>query len=100
MRLNFADKTRAAVQPAMAERSTPMIATNARAKPRALVTDAEIAERAYELWRARGCPPSDGREDWFAARALLLAEKQREAPPERAPVVKNALRMLSTWRAR
>lgn len=59
------------------------------------ITEAEIAERAYALWLARGCPASDGREDWFAARDLLLAELQREAPRAAAPVVRNALRMLS-----
>jgi hypothetical protein len=72
-----------------------MIATNTRTTPARSVTDAEIAERAYGIWLARGCPAGDGREDWFAARALLLAEMQREALRQTAPVVKNALRMLS-----
>jgi hypothetical protein len=32
----------------------------------------EIARRAYEIWQARGCPASDGSEDWQAAEAELL----------------------------
>jgi hypothetical protein len=32
----------------------------------------EIARRAYEIWQARGCPASDGSEDWRAAEAELL----------------------------
>lgn len=37
------------------------------------VSEEEIARRAYELWQARGCPASDGSEDWEAARAELTA---------------------------
>jgi hypothetical protein len=33
-----------------------------------------IAERAYALWIARGCPISDGTQDWFAAQAQLSIE--------------------------
>lgn len=39
------------------------------------LSDDEIARRAYEIWQSRGCPASDGSEDWQAARAQLLAEK-------------------------
>jgi hypothetical protein len=39
------------------------------------VTEEEIAQRAYELWQARGCPASDGSEDWKAAEAELTAER-------------------------
>ncbi|MET0388414.1 MAG: DUF2934 domain-containing protein [Polyangiales bacterium] len=38
------------------------------------LTDELIAERAYNRWIARGCPLGDGRDDWFAAQAELLAE--------------------------
>jgi DUF2934 family protein len=41
----------------------------------AKVSDEEIAQRAYELWQARGCPASDGSEDWKAAEAQLIAER-------------------------
>ena len=37
------------------------------------VSEEEIARRAYEIWQARGCPASDGSEDWEAARAELMA---------------------------
>jgi hypothetical protein len=37
----------------------------------------DIARRAYEIWQARGCPPSDGTEDWQTAKAELLASRIR-----------------------
>jgi Protein of unknown function (DUF2934) len=40
-----------------------------------VVTDDEIAQRAYELWQARGCPEGDGSEDWHAAKAQLFATR-------------------------
>ena len=40
-----------------------------------VVTDEEIARRAYEIWQRRGCPASDGTDDWQAAKAELLAAR-------------------------
>jgi hypothetical protein len=40
-----------------------------------VVSDDEIARRAYELWQQRGCPASDGSEDWQAAKAELIAAR-------------------------
>jgi len=59
--------------------------------------DRDIAQRAYERWVARGRPITDGREDWFAAKAELLAE--RLAPSETPPPaprrrLRSALRRL------
>jgi hypothetical protein len=34
----------------------------------------QIAVRAYERWMERGCPISDGLEDWLAARQELEIE--------------------------
>ena len=42
--------------------------------PEALLSEEKIAERAYQKWISRGCPISDGTEDWFAARAELARE--------------------------
>lgn len=39
------------------------------------VSQEEIARRAYELWESRGCPPSDGNEDWETAKSELIAER-------------------------
>ena len=39
------------------------------------ISDDEIAQRAYEIWQSRGCPASDGSEDWEAARAELMASR-------------------------
>lgn len=36
-----------------------------------LISDEDIARRAYEIWQSRGCPASDGHEDWEAAKAEL-----------------------------
>jgi hypothetical protein len=38
------------------------------------IHESSIAERAYERWVARGCPSSDGLEDWFAAQRELERE--------------------------
>ncbi len=35
----------------------------------------EIARRAYEIWQSRGCPMSDGQEDWEAAQADLMSSR-------------------------
>jgi hypothetical protein len=40
-----------------------------------IVSEEEIARRAYELWQARGCPPGDGTEDWQAAERELIARR-------------------------
>jgi Protein of unknown function (DUF2934) len=39
------------------------------------VTKEEIARRAYEIWQTRGCPSSDGTEEWRAAEAELTAAR-------------------------
>ena len=40
-----------------------------------VLSEDEVARRAYEIWQRRGCPPSDGNEDWQAAKAELLAAR-------------------------
>lgn len=34
----------------------------------------EIAERAFQLWQARGCPEGSAQQDWVKAEAELQAE--------------------------
>ena len=53
-----------------------------------VITDEQVAVRAYERWMGRGCPVSDGVEDWIAARAEL--ESQRGAPRPRDPMPRKA----------
>jgi hypothetical protein len=36
------------------------------------ISEEDIARRAYEIWQSRGCPASDGQEDWEAAKAELM----------------------------
>jgi len=40
-----------------------------------VISDDEIARRAYEIWQERGCPASDGTEDWQTAKNELLAAR-------------------------
>jgi hypothetical protein len=42
-------------------------------------SESTIAARAYDKWIARGCPASDGLEDWFAAQSELERESGRSA---------------------
>ncbi|HEY2733060.1 MAG TPA: DUF2934 domain-containing protein [Polyangiales bacterium] len=42
------------------------------------IDENSIAARAYERWLARGCPASDGLEDWFAAQSELEREEIRK----------------------
>jgi Protein of unknown function (DUF2934) len=40
-----------------------------------VVSQEEIARRAYEIWESRGCPSSDGTDEWQAAEAELTAAR-------------------------
>ena len=44
-------------------------------------SESTIAARAYDKWVARGCPASDGLEDWFAAQTEL--ERESSQSPKR-----------------
>ena len=37
-------------------------------------THQQIAERAFHLWNARGCPDGSAEQDWLQAEAELAAE--------------------------
>lgn len=39
----------------------------------------QIAARAYEKWKQRGCPQGDGTRDWYDASAEIEAELERRA---------------------
>lgn len=38
-------------------------------------SDEHTAVCAYHKWTARGCPPSDGKADWYAAKSELAAKR-------------------------
>ncbi len=40
------------------------------------ISEAAIAQRAYEIWESNGCPDGDGSENWEAAKQQLMAENQ------------------------
>jgi DUF2934 family protein len=64
--------TQPAVDPAEAPQSHETTHLTV-AKP---VDHEEVAERAYELWQARGCPVGSGECDWFEAERELLGRTQ------------------------
>jgi hypothetical protein len=39
----------------------------------------QIAARAYEKWKQRGCPQGDSNRDWYDASAEVRAELERRA---------------------
>jgi hypothetical protein len=41
------------------------------------ISQDDIARRAYEIWQARGCPATDGSDEWKAAEAELVAARVR-----------------------
>jgi hypothetical protein len=41
------------------------------------ITEADIAQRAYQLWEARGCPDGCPEEDWFQAENELRARDNK-----------------------
>jgi hypothetical protein len=44
--------------------------------------ETQIATRAYEKWKQRGCPQGDSNRDWFDASAEVQAELERRAYEE------------------
>jgi hypothetical protein len=38
-----------------------------------------IAELAYQLWLARGCPNGSDQEDWFIAESILKSRREKDA---------------------
>jgi hypothetical protein len=72
---------------ALAQEDTVMSPKKSRsssAKSAGAIADSSIAVRAFERWMGRGCPASDGVEDWLAARSELEAELA-SAPVKGAP---------------
>jgi hypothetical protein len=52
--------------------------------------DELIAQRAYELWKRRGCPMGqDSERDWYAARAEL--EQERLGVTQAQPADRNRI---------
>lgn len=61
------------------------------------VSEAAIAVRAYERWVARGCPISDGVDDWLAAQAELQAAMSKPSSiAKRASTKPKATRKAAT----
>jgi hypothetical protein len=71
----------------MASRTTtaPSRSTAVPAPTTTAVLHERIAQRAYEKWCQRGCPPGSDKQDWYDAEAELQAEQGRGAavPPRR-----------------
>lgn len=45
------------------------------------ISDAAIAQRAYELWEARGCPAGESDVDWEEATRQLHEEARAQCRP-------------------
>ncbi len=37
-----------------------------------------VAELAYQLWKARGCPHGSDQEDWFLAEGILKSRRENQ----------------------
>jgi hypothetical protein len=48
-------------------------------KQQSTTIEHQIAARAYEKWKQRGCPQGDSNRDWFAATREIEAELERRA---------------------
>ncbi len=49
------------------------------------LSDDEIAETAYLLWRERGCPEGSAEQDWFEAREHLREKTNSAAAQAASP---------------
>jgi hypothetical protein len=45
-----------------------------------MMTQEQIAKRAYEIWLSRGCQDGNAESDWLQAEAELRKELQQAAP--------------------
>lgn len=45
------------------------------------IDEQTIRERAYEMWEAQGRPQGSQDDDWFAAEAELMAERDAASGP-------------------
>jgi hypothetical protein len=48
------------------------------AAPTPIDLEAQIRQRAYELYEERGCTPGQETEDWFRAEREVLARNHRQ----------------------
>jgi hypothetical protein len=48
------------------------------ANPQTSDRDAQVRQRAYELYQERGCTPGHENEDWFQAEAEVLARQNHK----------------------
>jgi hypothetical protein len=49
------------------------------------LSDDEIAEAAYHLWRQRGCPEGSAEQDWFEAMEQLREKTNSAAVRSASP---------------
>lgn len=55
-------------------KATPTGSTSKSARPAAIPTHKQIAERAETIWRKRGCVAGQDEQNWHEAEAQLRAE--------------------------
>ncbi len=66
----------------------------ARRKQVTVISEADIARRAYELWEARGYPVGDGSEDWLVAQRELQEQSQPSETKRRWLQIPQTLKRL------
>jgi len=62
-------------------KKTRQNASNLKTRPcrqAVLLTHGQISERAWALWRERGCMPGQAEQNWHEAESLLRAELEAE----------------------
>lgn len=65
-----------------ATKAKPASAPAPAPKPAPVITDAQISQRAYEIWLSEGRPEGRSHQHWAMAHAQLLAEQtSRETAP-------------------
>jgi hypothetical protein len=58
--------------------STPARKASTSANSQNMELEAQIRQRAYELYQERGCTPGQENEDWLRAESEVLARQNRK----------------------
>jgi len=76
----------------MASSAIEQEATNTETKPLELPEHEKIAQLAYTLWQARGCPEGSSDVDWFQAAEAVSSQVSSRTAKKKAAVKKAAVR--------
>jgi len=74
-RTNNSTSTRVITMPEVTSTS-PVRKSATSSSPTPIDLEAQIRQRAYELYEERGCTPGNENDDWFQAEREVLARQQ------------------------